>query len=70
MSLLNTQFDLFDTALVPAGNWNGGMQQRSRLASWGNTRICKNSGNEAKRLVKRKELTFTSCATKTLPDAN
>jgi hypothetical protein len=70
MSALNTQFDLFDTEHVPAGDWNGEMRQRSRLTSWGNTRICKNSGNEAKRLVKRKDLTFTSSATNTLPDAN
>jgi hypothetical protein len=62
MRALNAQFELFDTSYVPVGNWNGGMQQGSKLAGRESARKYKNSGNEAKKWLKTKGITFFDAA--------
>jgi hypothetical protein len=62
MGASNAQFELFDTADVPTGDWNGGMQQGSKLPGWGSVRKYKNSGNEAKKWLKTKDITFLNAA--------
>ncbi len=62
MRALNAQFELFDTADVPVGDWNGGMQQGSKLPGWGSALKYKNSGNKAKKYLKTNDITFFEAA--------
>jgi hypothetical protein len=62
MRALNAQFELFHTAHVPAGDWNGRIQQGSKLPGRGSARKYKNSGNEAKKSLKTKDITFFDAA--------
>jgi len=66
MRALNAEFELSDTAQVLAGAWNGGMRQGSKSAEWGSipgiARKYKNRGNEAKKYLKKKDITFLNDA--------
>jgi len=66
MHALNPSFELFDIAHVPAGDWNGERRQGSKLSELGDVprtaRKYKNSGNEAKKYLKTKEVTIAIVA--------
>jgi len=62
MHALNAQFEPFDTSYVPVGNWNGGMRQGSKFPGTESARKYKNSGNEAKKYLKTKDITFLDSA--------
>jgi hypothetical protein len=58
MRALNAHFKLFDNAHAPAGDWNGGTPQGSKLPGRGSAQKYKNSGNEAKKYLKTNDITF------------
>jgi hypothetical protein len=66
MRALNTEFELFDATRVPAGVWDAGVRPDSRLPRWrrsgGAREKYKNSGNEAKKYLKTKDITILSGA--------
>ena len=62
MHALNAQFEPFDTSYVPVGTWNGGMRQGSKFPGTESARKYKNSGNEAKKYLKTKDITFLDSA--------
>jgi hypothetical protein len=62
MHALNAQFEFFQTAHVLAGDRNGGMQQGSKVPGWGSEQKYKNTGNEAKKLLKTRDITFLNAA--------
>ncbi len=62
MRTLNAQFEPFDAADVPAGDWNGGAQWGSMLPGRESTLKYKNSGNEAKKYLKTNDITFFNAA--------
>jgi hypothetical protein len=62
MRALNAQFELFGTAHVPTGCWNGDMQPGSKLSGRESAREYKNSGNEAKKYLKTNDISFSDAA--------
>ena len=66
MRALNTKFELFDAKCVPAWVRGAGMRPSWRLPDWREIqrrpRKYKNSGNEAKNLLKTKDITFLNGA--------
>jgi len=66
MHTLNAKFELFDSTLVAGVAWSKGMRQGSKLPGRGEisgiARKYKNSGNEAKKSLKTKDITFSHAA--------
>ncbi len=64
MRALNPRFERFDVAHVPAGAWTAKKRLGSKLSgrreSGGAVENTKNSGNEAKKCLKTKDVTFLS----------
>jgi hypothetical protein len=58
MRALNAEFELFGATRALAEVRGAGMQQGSKLPGWGSVRKYKNSGNEAKKYLKTKDITF------------
>ena len=62
MRELEPEFELFDIAHVSVAGWNRGMQRGSKLPGWGSAPKYENSGNEAKKYLKTKDITFLNGA--------
>jgi hypothetical protein len=66
MRALNTLFELFGAAHVPAGHSDPDVRRRSKSPEWGESRGIarenKNRGNELKEYLKTKDITFSKAA--------
>jgi len=62
MGALNAEFELFGATRVLAEVRGAGMRQGSKLPGWGSAPKYENSGNEAKKYLKTKDITFLNGA--------
>ena len=62
MRAINAQFEFFEAASVPGDRTTGGMRQGSASAGRVLAQKYKNSGNEAKKWLKTKDVTFLNAA--------